>query len=100
MSDKDRSVIWKRIALCEFILLLIGLALGILYWNIRNGIILRELKDFIGLFVNVGVLCLFLIGGSGWIVLISLWEEEHGKTVGGGDNSDLSDNSVHNGGVK
>ena len=91
-------MIWKRIALFEFILLLIGLAIVILWWNIRNGIIPRELMDFIGLFVNVGVLCLFLIGGSGWIVLISLWEEEHGKSVGGSDNPYLSDNSVHSGG--
>ena len=98
MSDHDRPVIWKRIALCEFILLLIGMALVILWWNIRNGIIPGSLKDFLGFFINVGVLAWFLIGGSGWIVLISLWEEEHGKSVGGSDNPDLSDNSVHSGG--
>lgn len=55
------------------------ITIAILYINYRNGIIPEGVSDYIGLFVNVGVLGLLIVGGGGWIVLFSICEFEDNK---------------------
>lgn len=64
---------WRAIAVGEFLMLVIGISLGILYFAYRQGALNDGAKGIIEILANIAYLIYFLAGSTGWMLLVGVW---------------------------
>ena len=68
------KMIWKIIAIGEFIIITAAISLIMFYVGYKTGILCEGVKGVLEVMANIAYL-VFLFGGTtGWMLLIGLWK--------------------------
>lgn len=64
---------WRAIAVGEFIILSAAICFTLFYFGYKTGFLDEGARGVLQVMANIGYLVFFLVGSTGWMMIIGLW---------------------------